>query len=61
MTRSIKQLRNDLGILNVKIKDLATELQSLYQDYFPQLIAVVKRQLILATYQVCTQKYPSAF
>ncbi|WP_342597125.1 hypothetical protein VKI21_17915 [Cyanobacterium aponinum UTEX 3222] len=61
MTRSIKQLRNDLGILNVKIKDLATELQSLYQDYFPQLIAVVKRQLILAAYQVCTQKYPSAF
>lgn len=61
MVRSIKQLRADFGILNLKIKDLATELQSLYKDYFPQLVAVVKRQLILATYHLCTQKYPSAF
>ncbi len=61
MARSIKQLRTDFGILNLKIKDLATELQSLYKDYFPQLVTVVKRQLILATYHICTQKYPSAF
>lgn len=61
MARSIKQLRSDFGIINLKIKDLATELQSLYQDYFPQLVTVVKRQLILATYHICTQKYPSAF
>lgn len=61
MARSIKQLRSDFEIINLKIKDLARELQSLYKDYFPQLVTVVKRQLILATYHICTQKYPSAF
>ncbi|WP_017292858.1 hypothetical protein [Geminocystis herdmanii] len=61
MSKSIKQLRNDLTILNEKIKDLATNLQDLYCHYFENLSAVIKRQLTVATYQICTQKYPTAF
>lgn len=61
MSKSIKQLRNDLTILNEKIKDLATNLQDLYYHYFEHLSSVVKRQLTVATYQICTQKYPTAF
>jgi hypothetical protein len=61
MSKSIKQLRNDLTILNEKIKDLATNLQDLYYHYFENLSSVVKRQLTVATYQICTQKYPTAF
>lgn len=61
MSKSIKQLSNDLTILNEKIKDLATNLQDLYCHYFRNLSAVIKRQLTVATYQVCTQKYPEAF
>jgi hypothetical protein len=61
MSKSIKQLSNDLTILNEKIKDLATNLQDLYYHYFENLSSVVKRQLTVATYQICTQKYPTAF
>ncbi|BAQ64722.1 hypothetical protein [Geminocystis sp. NIES-3709] len=61
MSKSIKQLRNDLTILSEKIKDLAINLQGLYRDYLESLSVVVKRQLTLATYQICTQKYPDAF
>lgn len=61
MSKSIKQLRSDLTILNEKIKDLAVNLQGLYCHYFENLSNVVKRQLTFATYQICTQKYPTAF
>ncbi|MGI0483204.1 hypothetical protein ACN4EE_20790 [Geminocystis sp. CENA526] len=61
MSKSIKQLRSDLTILNEKIKNLAVNLQGLYCHYFESLSAVVKRQLTVATYQICTQKYPTAF
>lgn len=61
MSKSIKQLHHDLTVLTDKIQDLANNLQTLYQDYFQHLKIVVKRQLVLATYQVCTQKYPEEF
>lgn len=61
MSKSIKKLRDDLTVLNTKIQDLATNLQSLYKDYFHNLSTIVNRQLVLATYQICTQKYPDSF
>ncbi|WP_373480563.1 hypothetical protein [Geminocystis sp.] len=61
MSKSIKKLRDDLIILNTKIQDLATNLQGFYQKYFENLTPIVNNQLILATYQICTQKYPDSF
>lgn len=61
MTKSIKQLNDNLIALDDRVKDLANNLQDLYQDYLPYLIEVVPRQLMVATYQLCTQKYPDAF
>lgn len=61
MTKSIKQLNDNLIALDGRVQDLAQNLQLLYQDYLPHLITVVKRQLMIATYQICTQKYPEAF
>jgi len=61
MSKSIKQLRIDLIILHDKIQELATNLGNLYQDYFRDFSNIIKRQLILATYQICTQKYPDNF
>lgn len=61
MSKSIKKLSDDLKVLNTKIEDLATHLRSLYKDYFQKFSVVVNRQLVLATYQVCTQKYPDSF
>ena len=61
MTKSIKQLKDNLTALDEKVKDLANNLQDLYQDYLPHLVEVVKRQLMVATYQICTQKYPDTF
>jgi hypothetical protein len=61
MTKSIKQLNDNLIALDTKAKDLAQNLQDLYQEYLPHLITVVKRQLMVATYHICTQKYPDAF
>lgn len=61
MSKSIQKLRDDLTVLNTKIQDLATNLQHLYKDYFQNLSSIVNRQLVLATYQICTQKYPDSF
>jgi hypothetical protein len=61
MSKSIQKLRDDLTVLNTKIQDLATNLQHLYKDYFQNLSSIVHRQLVLATYQICTQKYPDSF
>jgi hypothetical protein len=61
MSKSIQKVRDDLTVLNSKIQDLATNLEDLYKNYFQNLSSIVHRQLILATYQICTQKYPDSF
>lgn len=61
MTKSIKQLSDNLVAVDTQVKDLAQNLQDLYQEYLPHLIKVIKRQLMVATYHICTQKYPEAF
>ena len=61
MSKSIKQLNNNLIALNLQVKDLAEELQELNRNYLTYLMVVIKKQLMVATYQICTQKYPIAF
>ena len=61
MTKSIQQIKQDFTNLESKTVEIATELERLYQDYLNLLTQSVKQQLILASYQICTQFYPQSF
>ena len=61
MSRSIKQLREDLATLTLNFNNLAGELAKIYLNYLKGLGDSVAKQLILASYQICTQKYPESF
>lgn len=61
MTKSIKQLREQLELLQQKVRDLSGELEQSYGQYFQYLGDSVGKQLVLASYQICTQKYPESF
>lgn len=61
MTRPIQQIKQDLDTLRQNATEAATELQQLYSDYLQVLSQSVKQQLMLASYQLCTQIYPESF
>lgn len=61
MARSIQQIKQDLEIIEAKTLEAGGELQDLYKSYLDSLSASAKQQLILASYQICTQFYPESF
>ncbi len=61
MAKQLKQIEHDIATLEKKIVDLAEELQGIYSKYLTLLGECLQRQLVLASYQVCTQAYPEAF
>lgn len=61
MARSLQHIEQDLTTLSERVKVLADQLDSRYNQYFERLGQLVKRHLVLACYQTCTQVYPEAF
>ena len=61
MARSIQQIKQDLEVLESTIVESGSELRDLYKSYLDLLSQSVKQQLILASYQICTQLYPESF
>ena len=61
MARAIERIEQDLAALEETIALLRAELYSTYSKYLQLLGQAVRRQLILASYQVCTHGYPEAF
>ncbi|MBD2580092.1 hypothetical protein [Oscillatoria sp. FACHB-1406] len=61
MARSLQHIEQDLTKLSERVKALAEQLDSRYNQYFERLGQLVKRHLVLACYQTCTQVYPEAF
>ena len=61
MARSIQQIQQDLQTLEEKVAEFTQELKSLYSKYLDQLGQSTGQQLILASYQLCTQIYPESF
>ena len=61
MTKSIQQIKTELEALESTVAEAAEALQDLYKDYLDLLSSSVDRQLILASYQICTQFYPQSF
>ncbi|MDJ0510228.1 MAG: hypothetical protein QNJ64_13380 [Crocosphaera sp.] len=61
MAKSLQKIRQEIEKLEKQSRDFFTELNKIYKDYLQALHLSVKKQLILAVYQVCTQIYPEAF
>ena len=61
MARAIERIEQDLAALEDAIALLREEFYKSYSQYLNILGQVLRRQLILASYQVCTHGYPESF
>ena len=61
MIKPIQQIERELENIESAVLETATEFQDRYRDYLDLLSKSVKQQLILASYQICTQFYPQSF
>lgn len=61
MVREVERIEQDLVALEEAIALLKVDFHSTYEQYLKLLGQAVRQQLILASYQVCTQGYPDAF
>ena len=61
MARALQAIEKDLRALGGQAADLGKQFQQVYEVYLQRLGEVLRRQLALAGYQICTQKYPEAF
>lgn len=61
MARAIERIDQDIAALEEATANLREEFYKAYSHYLNLLGQTVRRQLILASYQVCTQGYPEAF
>ncbi len=61
MARAIEHIEKDIAALEEVIAKIAKELQAAYSSYLNSLAQVMRQQLILASYYLCTQGYPSQF
>ena len=59
MARSVRVIDKDLRALEGQAADLGKQFQQVYESYLQRLGEVLRHQLALAGYQLCTQKYPS--
>ncbi|MHC5672940.1 hypothetical protein [Nostoc sp.] len=61
MARAIERIERDIAGLKEAIRAIAVELQTAYASYLNSLGLAVRKQLILASYHLCTQGYPESF
>lgn len=61
MSSTLKQVEKQLAAIEQSSKALANELHQSFLSYLKALGTAVKKQLILASYYLCTQGYPEAF
>ena len=61
MARAIERIEKDIEILKQEVRAIATELHGNYISYLTVLGEVLQKQLVLATYHLCTQGYPESF
>ncbi|HEY9638643.1 MAG TPA: hypothetical protein V6D14_34995 [Coleofasciculaceae cyanobacterium] len=61
MARAVDQIEQDLATLEEAIALLKVEFHNTYFHYLTLMGQAVRRQLILASYQLCTHGYPESF
>lgn len=58
---TVEQIDRDIAVIEEAVNAIATELESAYISYLTALGQAVGKQLMLATYHLCTQGYPQQF
>jgi hypothetical protein len=61
MLGTLKQITAALATLEQHLSELKQEFQDTYRGYLTALGKATRQQLIMASYQVCTEGYPEAF
>ncbi|HEY9798768.1 MAG TPA: hypothetical protein V6D25_00300 [Leptolyngbyaceae cyanobacterium] len=61
MGRAIERIEQDIAVLQEAIRAIASELHSAYANYLGVLGQALGKQLVLASYHLCTQNYPEDF
>jgi hypothetical protein len=61
MARPLQRIEREIEELESAIAALAEEFYQIYGNYTQHLGQAVRQQLILASYQICTQGYPHEF
>lgn len=61
MVRPVESIRKDLNGLEGATATLAEEFSQIYATYLTVLGQAVRRQVVMATYHLCTQVYPEEF
>ncbi|YAF95007.1 MAG: hypothetical protein AB3A66_20845 [Nodularia sp. CChRGM 3473] len=61
MARAIDLIERDIAALQEAIQAIAAELYSAYASYLTTLGQALQKQLVLASYHLCTQGYPENF
>lgn len=61
MARAIELIERDLKVLQEAIRAIAAELYGAYVNYLTILGQALQKQLVLASYHLCTQGYPENF
>ncbi|MDJ0553384.1 MAG: hypothetical protein QNJ68_02870 [Microcoleaceae cyanobacterium MO_207.B10] len=61
MVGATKRIEEELKKIKEAIADIAKELYETYQGYLEALGQAMRQQLILASYNICTEAYPEAF
>ncbi|QLE54732.1 hypothetical protein [Nostoc sp. TCL26-01] len=61
MARAIERIEQDIAVLQEAIGAIASQLHSAYTSYLTILGQALGKQLILASYHLCTQGYPENF
>ncbi|MBE9139930.1 hypothetical protein IQ254_22500 [Nodosilinea sp. LEGE 07088] len=61
MVRPVESIRKDLNALEEATATLADEFSQIYGTYLSVLGQAMRRQMMMATYHLCTQVYPEEF
>jgi hypothetical protein len=61
MVRSVESIRQEIKSLEKTTATLAAEFDRLYSGYLDMLGQAIRRQVVIATYHLCTQVYPDSF
>lgn len=61
MVRSIQKIEQELEAIATQAVSIGEQLRQTYSQYLTILGQSVKKQLVLASYQICTQSYPDGF
>jgi len=61
MVGDARKIEQELAAIEEKVTTIAEEFRDLYAKYLEQLGQVTQRQLILASYEICTRNYPESF